>query len=224
MKKNTLFSLVLLLFTSIFYSCNREKGDEIEIVVSVDDNGKANGEHSFIQITDNKFQIDGIVYSVESNGFLEVSGYDKENLKGDAHIISLLEFNGKTYSVNKISGNSLAGCSNITSITIPSSVSSIGSNAFQGCTSLFSINIPTNVCSIGYGILTNSEWYNNQSEGSLYIDKWIIGFKGQKATGYYSIEEGTKGIADYTFYNHTDLTSISMPNSLNYICNLSFME
>jgi hypothetical protein len=42
-------------------------------------------------------------------------------------------------------------CTNLTNITIPSSIKSIGGNAFLNCTSLTSITIPSSVTSIGYG-------------------------------------------------------------------------
>jgi len=45
----------------------------------------------------------------------------------------------------------LAGCSGLTSITIPNSVTSIGERAFSDCSGLTSINIPNSVTSIGWG-------------------------------------------------------------------------
>jgi len=42
-----------------------------------------------------------------------------------------------------------AGCSSLTSITLPSSVTSIGSGAFNSCRSLTSITIPSSISSIG---------------------------------------------------------------------------
>ena len=47
-------------------------------------------------------------------------------------------------------------CSDITSITIPSSVTSIGYAAFSGCTGLTSIILPDNIISLGYKNGTSS--------------------------------------------------------------------
>ena len=52
-------------------------------------------------------------------------------------------------SVSSIGGSAFNGCSSLTSITIPNSVTSIGSSAFNGCSSLTSITIPNSVTSIG---------------------------------------------------------------------------
>ncbi len=52
-------------------------------------------------------------------------------------------------SVTSIGESAFKGCSSITSIEIPNSVTSIGSSAFSGCSSLTSIEIPSSVTSIG---------------------------------------------------------------------------
>ncbi|MBQ4142142.1 MAG: leucine-rich repeat domain-containing protein, partial [Thermoguttaceae bacterium] len=48
-----------------------------------------------------------------------------------------------------------AGCSSLTSVTIPDSVTSIGSSAFNSCKSLTSVTIPDSVTSIGDGAFRN---------------------------------------------------------------------
>ena len=51
-------------------------------------------------------------------------------------------------SVKSIGNNAFRGCSGLTSVSIGNSVTSIGYNAFYGCTSLTNVTIPTNVTSI----------------------------------------------------------------------------
>ena len=66
---------------------------------------------------------------------------------GNGGDIALPEnFNGDNYAIGE---DVFAGNSNLTSVTIPSSVTSIGSSAFSGCTGLTSITIPNSVTSIG---------------------------------------------------------------------------
>ena len=51
--------------------------------------------------------------------------------------------------VTSIGGSAFMGCTNLTSVTIPSNVTTIGSQAFGNCRSLTSITIPNSVTDIG---------------------------------------------------------------------------
>ena len=51
----------------------------------------------------------------------------------------------------EVSTSAFANQTQLTSITLPSTITSIGANAFSGCTSLTSVNIPASVKSIGVG-------------------------------------------------------------------------
>ena len=53
--------------------------------------------------------------------------------------------------MTEIGDDAFKGCTNLTSIVIPSNVTKIGGWAFNGCTSLTSIEIPGNVTKIGDG-------------------------------------------------------------------------
>ena len=107
------------------------------------------------------------------------------------------------------------------SITIPISVKTIGNQAFNGCNSIYSIILPESIVSIGQQAFYNTGWYNSQS-GLLYLNEWCIGYKGTP-TGSLSIQEGTKGIADYAFHNCSGYDgNLTLPNSLVYIGNNAF--
>ena len=51
--------------------------------------------------------------------------------------------------VTSIGDSAFAGCSGLTSVTIPWGVTSIGEYTFRGCSSLTSVTIPESVTSIG---------------------------------------------------------------------------
>jgi len=134
-------------------------------------------------------------------------------------------------------GNILYGafhnCSSLTSITISDSVTSIGSSAFYGCTGLTSITIPDSVTSIGARAF----------EGCSGLEKITLPFVGATKNGttdtYFGYIFGASGssnqsscvprnlkeviitggtsISNYAFQTCTNITSITIPESVTSI-------
>ena len=126
-------------------------------------------------------------------------------------------------SVTSIGGSAFYSCTSLTSVTIPNSVTSIGSYAFYGCTSLTNISIPDSVTSISGEAFYNSGFYNNQPDGVVYIDDWVVDYKGDmpKNTSI-ELRDGTIGIADSAFENCRNLTSITISQCVISIGNSAF--
>ncbi|MBO6027298.1 MAG: leucine-rich repeat domain-containing protein [Bacteroidales bacterium] len=110
------------------------------------------------------------------------------------------------------------------SYTIPNTVTRIDDGAFSG-SALENISIPASVCSIGSYAFLNTQWHQQQGSGLLYLDDCCLGcYNPTLPTGDLVIREGTRIIADYAFgFNH-DITSLSLPNSLQAIGNLAFYQ
>ena len=125
--------------------------------------------------------------------------------------------------VTSVGDYAFSWCESLTSITIPDSVTSIGRNAFDDCTGVSSINLPESVF-IGTSAFYNTAYYlnpDNWINDVLYIDNHLIEAK-DTLSGNYDILQGTKTVADYAFYSCTNVTNITIPNSVIYIGDWAF--
>ena len=105
------------------------------------------------------------------------------------------------YTVTSIGLYAFAGCSGLTSVTIPEGVTYIGDAAFAGCSGLTSMTIPSSVTSIG----------NNA-------------FNGCTGLTSVTILEGVTDIGDYAFSDCTGLTSMTIPSSVTSIGGGAFLN
>lgn len=119
-------------------------------------------------------------------------------------------------SITAIPDYAFYGCSSLTEVSIPETVTTIGYYAFKEC-ALTEISIPSSVTFIGHQILHNTDWYNNQPEGVLYLDGCCLGYKGV-LSGDVTIESGTRLIASQAFDSCNEMTSITIPETVTAIC------
>ena len=125
-------------------------------------------------------------------------------------------------SITEIGSNAFYYCIGLTSITIPNTVTTISKYAFAWCTALTSCSIPNTVISMGSDVFQNTAWLDSQADGIIYKDNWCLGYKGSKPTGAVSIQEGTKGIAACAFNGCSEITEITIPNSVITIGEFAF--
>lgn len=71
--------------------------------------------------------------------------------------------------------------------------------------------------SIGSYAFYGTGWYNNQGDGLLYLDNWLLGYKGEMPKGELKIAEGTRGVTPGAFTSCSDITNLSIPNSVFFI-------
>lgn len=151
------------------------------------------------------------------------------------------EFNGKP--VTSISAHAFWMNTKLTAVTIPDSITTIGNYAFFQCSRLESVKLPEGLLSIGKGLFENCENLKDltipdsvtsigssafiacgkleQNENNLiYIDNWVIGcnYQAQSVT----VRDNTKGISGDAFNSKDNLTSIIIPDSVDYICDFAF--
>jgi len=156
--------------------------------------------------------------------------------QGNVAIPEEVTYMNRTRKVISIGSDAFAGCSGLTSITIPNSVTSIGWEAFSGCSGLTSVTIGSGVTSIGdyafYGCgLTSITIPNSVTSigGSAFygcdglkkvIVKDIAAWCGIKFGGSFS---NPLYYAKHIYSDEdTEITNLIIPNSVTSIGNFAF--
>lgn len=124
--------------------------------------------------------------------------------------------------VTNIEYATFSGCSNLSEVKIPNSIKYIAASAFADCTSLSNIDIPSSIIKIGASAFENSAIINSQPTATKYVGNWLVGYSGDETE--VEIKSGTIGIADQTFSDCSNLTNISLPNSIKYIGHEAFLR
>lgn len=91
-----------------------------------------------------------------------------------------------------------------------------------------SFNIPSSVTLVDIEAFDGTGWYNSQPYGFVYKDNVLCGFKGESKSdspeGHVDIAEGTRVIASGVFQYCFDLTSVTIPNTVEHIGETAFFQ
>jgi hypothetical protein len=178
------------------------------------------------------FIVDSINYTIKTNSEIEVSQKTTGKYSGNIVIPDSVLYNNITYKVTSIGSFAFSGCSELNSITIPTSVTTIQSNAFRNCTGLTGISIPSSVISIGrnsfyrcsgdISVNPNNAYYSSL-EGILYNKglTTLIHCPTSKSNNLV-ISATTTSIEESACYDCNGLTGITIPNSVITIGRYAF--
>ena len=95
--------------------------------------------------------IDGLRYLIDSDTKTATLMANTETVYSGDIVVpeSVKAKNGNVYKITAFGEKCFYGCTDLTSIKIPSSVTSLGQGCFQYCTKLTSITIPSSMTSLG---------------------------------------------------------------------------
>lgn len=134
--------------------------------------------------------------------------------------------------VTNIGGSAFHGCNEMSSITIPNGVANINDYAFESCSALTSLTIPESLAHIGFGafrscssltsitVKDGNGIFDSRDDCNAIIEtatnSLVLGCKNT------IIPNSVTSIAGDGFFGCSDLTSISIPNSVTTIGSQTF--
>ena len=131
-------------------------------------------------------------------------------------------------NLKSLGSSAFENCISLKNVKFSNNLESIGSMAFSGCSSLADIKLPDNIKEIGNNFLQNTAYYQNDDNwehnddfSALYIDDYLIECNLINTCSY-SVNEGTKVIADSAFAYESGLLSVDFPSSLKAIGSCAF--
>ena len=136
-------------------------------------------------------------------------------------------------NVYQLNNYTFKGCTGLTSMEIPDNITRIGGYVFSGCTGLRKIVIPSSVTSIGNlvfdgcknltEIVVDSENTSySASEGILFNKAHTTLIAYPSAKDSYTIPQSVTDIANYAFWNCTELREVIIPEGVLWIGQQAF--
>ncbi|MBQ8795669.1 MAG: leucine-rich repeat protein [Clostridia bacterium] len=128
-----------------------------------------------------------------------------------------LGHNGLPESLEYIGSKAFHDCDNIESAIIPEGVTYLGDSAFMWCENLTEASLPHTLEYIGSNPFFKTPFANNAEleNGAFYCGEYLLDVDN-KMEGDFTVKDGTRIIASDTFHG-SDLSSISLPDSVEYI-------
>ena len=159
------------------------------------------------------FEINGIKYNTTTSSACEVIANDATPYSGDVVIPETVTYNKKTYSVTAIAADAFAGCKELKSLTIPSTVVKIGASAFSDCTGLSSVNVASVDAWLAIEFVDMNSTPVSNNGVTVYVNGEII--------SEVAIPAGATELKNFVFYGWSQLTEVSIPEGVTSIGQLS---
>ena len=175
-----------------------------------------------------KIKYGKLYYQLEEDGtaYVTFETEDENNYKdlsGEITVEDKIVYKGFEYKVNAVGENALANCKGITKVNLPLIMDYIRGYAFSGCSNLAEINIPTTVRLLMGTAFEGTQLFNDNidADGAVYYDGCMLYGPDKAYAGAYTVKEGTRLLASNVFANRSEITSLTLPEGLQCICNFS---
>ena len=180
---------------------------------------KTDGKLSILDLSEAKIVAGGDAYvRYDNKRYTSNDNLDDYAFAGCSGLTSLT----LPSSVTSIGYQTFSGCSGLTSLTIPSCVTSIGDWAFYGCSGLTSLTIPSSVTSIGGYAFYGCSGLTSMTIPSSVTEIGGCAFYGCSGLTSITIPSGVTSIDYQTFYGCSGLTSLTIPSSVTSIGDEAF--
>ena len=159
--------------------------------------------------------IDGFKYILDSDTKTATLVPNTEKYAGDEIVIpeSVKAKDGNDYKITAL-GDRCFYCSDLTSITIPSSVTSLGDRCFEWCSGLTSITIPSSVTSLGNSCFSHCSRLASITIPSSVTSLGNSCFSHCSRLASITIPSSVTSLGNSCFMYCTGLTSITIPSSV----------
>ena len=197
--------------------------------------------------------IDGLYYSLGSTTAQVVKDQTSDKSVYSAYITvaipASVNYNNYTYPVTSIGTSAFEGCSNLQSVTLPSSITSIGTDAFYACAKLGDINLPEGLTTINLRAfynchldtviipstvtsIGNSAFKGNPLKSIVWKPKTCSIGSDDSAPFYstssqvtsFTFAEGVETVPAYICKNMNLLDTIVLPSSVKALGQYAFMN
>lgn len=156
---------------------------------------------------------EGLEYILNSSGKSYIlSGIGSAT---DKDIVIASKYNGM--SVTEIAPDAFSGCTEITSVDIPSGVRIIGESAFANCTSLKEVSIPASLTTIGAGAFYQCTSLEEIDIPSKVTNLGALAFYNCESLEVVDMNGNMVAIGDKTFYGCASLTEITFPKTVTAV-------
>lgn len=195
---------------------------DVKILGNNNKDGAVNFEDGVVGIADYVFAGYSVITSIIAPSTLKTIG--KASF---ASCTSL--YNLKLRQTEYILDNAFSNCTKLSIYDFGKSLKTIGNYAFYGCTLLNRKTIqsadnvkddntlPDTLTKIGTRAFEKTAFWNEANSDLIYVGNWIVGYNESKGGKNVSIQDGTRGIADYVFYKNSTIVNLSGIGRVSYI-------